>query len=95
MRDPPRAQPITEEGIVRQPELLGAPDDPDDDDDDPAGQSVYGRAGRDRAKIWAGIALIALPQVIPHGLSQRTRKGEREDEEEPEIAAQHDEETQL
>lgn len=32
-RDPPRAQPITEEGTVRQPELLDAPDDPDDDDD--------------------------------------------------------------
>lgn len=33
-RDPPRAQPIIEEGTVRQPELLDAPDDPDDDDDD-------------------------------------------------------------
>ena len=43
MRDPQRAQPITEEATVRQPELLDAPDDPDDGDepepaldDDPA-----------------------------------------------------------
>lgn len=55
-------------------------------------KAFTGAPGRDRAKIWAGIALIALPQVIPHGLSQRTRKGEREDGEK-QIAAQHGEET--